>query len=293
MSARRLFTVAALALLAALAAGFVVALLHRPAETTVRAGPRPVSVRASLSPREPQFGDTVTASADVVVDPHRLDPRLVAVAAGFAPFRVVSATRTVESAGGLSVIHVEWRLRCLEVACVPPGASETFRFAPLRLSYREASGPRILTSAWPFLRVGSRVAAADLRRPVLHVPQPKPVSSDYRLPPRATGWTLRALAALLALGGGVLLLRAALRGAGPARRREAPPFETILRELAAASSNGDTGRRRRALEELARELEPLDAPLSAESRVLAWAPPDPGTDAIAELASRVRGVVER
>ena len=289
MSARRLFPVAGLALLAALAAGFVVALLHRPAGTTVRPGPRPVSVRASLSPREPQFGDAVTASADVVVDPHRLDPRSVAVATGFAPFRVVSTTRTLESAGGLSVIHVQWRLRCLEVACVPPGGSKTFRFAPLRLSY----GRRRLTSSWPALRVGSRVAAADLRRPVLDVPQPKPVLSDYRLPPRATGWTLLALAALLALGGAALLLRAALHGAGPARRREAPPFETILHELAAASSNGDTGRRRRALEELARELEPLDAPLSAESRVLAWAPPDPGADAIAELASRVRGVVER
>ena len=52
------------------------------------------------------------------------------------------------------------------------------------------------------------------------------------------------------------------------RRRAPTPLDRALGELATA--NGDSGRRRRALEQLAREIEPIDPGLSAESRVLAW-----------------------
>jgi hypothetical protein len=62
----------------------------------------------------------------------------------------------------------------------------------------------------------------------------------------------------------------------------------VLSELTASSSNGDSGRRRRALEMLARELEPLDQSLSAESRVLAWGPEEPRPQAISDLTARVR-----
>lgn len=263
-----------LVLAAALAAGFVVAVLHRPGgSATPRLGARPVSVRQTLSPRSAQFGDTVVATTDVLArGPVRLST-------DFAPYRVVAVTRTVRRSGGVEVTHVEQRLRCLRQACVPAGSSTTVRFAPLRVAY--AGGTH--TFAWPALRVSSRVGAADVRAAVLQVPSAAPAFHPAR---SGLGWGLLALAGTLAAAGAALLLRLWL----PPRRargREAPPLERALVE-AGASVAGDPGRRRRALEALARELEPLDAPLSAESRVLAWAPRDPEPDAIAELTGRVR-----
>lgn len=289
---RHALSLAALALLLVLALTLALALRHEPGQTSVHLGDRPVAVERALTPRDPQFGDTVVATIDVFVDPARVDTHTVRVRTSFAPYGVASSRRTVRSVAGVSVTHVVDRLRCLAAVCVPPGDSRTVRFPPVRVSYRNGARPATLVAAWPALRLHSRVAKADLRHPILRVPRPQPAASDYRLPPRATGYTLLALAGLMALGGGALLLRVGLRRRDPARRG-APPLERILGELAAASSNGDSGRRRRALEELARELEPLDEPLSVESRVLAWAPHDPQPDAISELTSRVRTAVSR
>jgi hypothetical protein len=242
--------VAILVLVAGLAAGFVVALLHRPgAKTTARLGAQKVSVRQTLSPRSAQFGDTVVATTDVL------------------------------ARGSVRLTHVTQRLRCLEPACVPAGSGTTVRFAPLQVSY--GGGSR--TFAWPALHVSSRVGGADIRRAVLRVPAPAPVLHPAR---RAFGWGLIVLAAALATGGAALLLRLWLPPLR-ARRQMVPPLERALVE-ARASAAEDPGQRRRALEALARELEPLDAPLSAESRVLAWAPPDPEPAAIAELTGRVQ-----
>jgi uncharacterized protein (DUF58 family) len=141
--------------------------------------------------------------------------------------------------------------------------------------------------------VHTRVSASDVKQPFLRVGPAQPSQTQYRLPPEAIGYTLLALAALLALGGGALALRVAFGAGWVPRRSGAAPLERILRELAGASSNGDSGRRRRALEDLARELEPVNEPLSVESRVLAWAPQDPPPEAIADLTSRVLAEVRR
>jgi hypothetical protein len=287
----RLLPFAVLALLAALVAGLVLALRHDPGGPPARLQDRPVSAVATLSPREPQFGDTVVATLDVLVDPRRVDPDSVSVTEGYAPYRVTASDRTVRREGGVSVTHLESRLRCLGLACVPPGTASRVRFQPVRVSYQEDSQPRSLDVAWPALHVHSRVALADLRHPLLRVPPPR-ASAGYRFPPRPTGYALLALAGVLALGGSALLLLVALRRVEPARRRT-PPLERILGELAAASSNGDSGRRRRALEELAHELEPFDSGLSAESRVLAWGPEDPHAEAVADLAGRAQTAVQR
>jgi len=292
MRFRHALPIAAVALLIALAAGLAVAALHRPGGTRVSLGTRPVSAQAELSPRDPQFGDTVVATIDVFADPHRVDPHSVAVTTGFGPYRVISDSRTVHKVGGVSITHFERRLRCLDAGCVPAGDSMTLHFLPPRVSYRGSAGPETLVVAWPALRVHSRLARTDLRHPMLQVPAAQLAAAHYRLPPRATGYALLSLAALLALGGAALLLGVALRRE-PADRRTGEPLERILGELGVASSNGDPARRRHALEELARELEPLNEPLSAESRVLAWAPQEPGADAISDLTSRVRTVVWR
>lgn len=292
MSTRRALSLASLALLAGLAAVVLFAALHRPGGTSVHPGSQALSVRTWLSPQDPQFGDTVVARAEVLVDPRRVDPGSVRLRADFAPYRVVSGRRTVGSSGGYVVVAVTQALHCLTAACVPRGASEAYRFPPLRVVYRDAAGARTAAAAWPVLRVGSRVAAADLARPVLRVPDIPP-PGGYRLPPGITGYGLLALAALLALAGGGLVLRAGVGRYLPGVRRQEPLLERILGELAAAAANGDTARRRRALEQLARELEQVDGTLSSDSRVLAWGRDDPRAEAIAELTRRVRAAEAR
>ncbi len=285
---RRLLPLGALVLLAALVIGLVFALRTSPGGPQARPA-EPVSVVRTLSPREPQFGDPVVATVDVVVDPRRVDPGSVRVTTGFAPYRVAARSRTAHSERGTSVTRFESRLRCLDVACVPPGAASTVRFEPVRVSYREGSRPRSLTVAWPALHVHSRVARADLVHPLLRVPPPQ-AHADYRLPPQATGYALLALAALLGVGGFALFVLVGLRRLEP-RRRAPAPLDRLLLEL--GTPNGDSGRRRRALEQLARELEPIDPGLSAESRVLAWGPGDPGPDAVADLAGRAQAAGRR
>jgi hypothetical protein len=287
---RRLLQLGALALLVALAVGFALALAHRPSGARVDLSGRAVSVRQALTPRDPQFGDTVVATIDVFADPSRVDVGSVQVKAGFEPYSVTSSSRSVRTIGGISVIHLERRLRCLDLPCVPVARVKAFRFGPVRVSYRTDARTHTVSSPSPTLRVHSRVTEADLARPVLRVPGPVAAPDRYRLPQTATGYALLALAALLAAGGAALLLRVALRRISPVRRR-LPPLERVLRELAAASLNGDSGRRRRALEELARELEPLDLPLSVESRILAWGPGEPQPEAISDLTSRIRTAV--
>jgi len=278
----RFVRLGALAVLAALGAGLVFALVHVPAGGHVSPGGRPLTIHAQLAPRDPQFGDTVVATIEVHTG--RVDPESVHVHAAFAPYEVVSRTRSVRDIGGSPVVRLVTRLRCLEVQCVPRGAEKTFRFRAAAISF--AGGSRV--AAWPRLRVHSRLTRAALARPVVRVPPPVAAPARYRLPPTATGIVLLVLAALLGGCGAFLLLRIGLRRARPERR--VPPLQRVLAELASCS-NGDSGRRRRALEQLARELEPLHDQLSAESRVLAWRSQEPLPEAVSELTDRVRAEV--
>jgi len=269
---RRLVRAAALALLLALGAGLTVALLHAPSHGDLGSGP--LTIRTQLSPQDPQFGDTVIATLDVSGARANLRVR-----SNFAPYEVVSRRRSVRTAGGKPFVRIVTRLRCLELSCLPRASVKTFRLKPVRVSGK--------AHAWPPLRVHSRITKADSARPVLRVPPPAATPARYRVSPTAAGTILLVLAGLLAAGGVFVLLRVALRKIAPTRR-PLPPLERVLAELAASSSNGDSGRRRRALEELARALEPLDEPLSVESRVLAWGPDEPPPGAVTDLATRVR-----
>lgn len=283
---RRVLVATALVLALGLVAALVVAALHRPAEGKLSLTGKPVTARGSLTPRELQFGDPVAATIEVVVDPHRVDPSAVTVDADFAPFGVRSSVRTVHAMGDVSVVRIVDRLDCLGAACLPTAAAATFRLPKFHVTYPGGA----LAGDWPSLRVGPRVRAADLERPVLRVATPV-AHPTYRLPPTATGWTLLAGALVVAIAGLVLLARAlvpALRG--PPRRNAA--LERLLQQLT-ADTNGDGRRRRSTLEQLARELESLHEPLSYESRVLAWAPQEPPLDSVSELVRRIRKVVNR
>ncbi len=287
MNARRALALAALAVAVALAAFFAVAALRGPSQSVMRLSGRPVAAVRSLSPDEPQFGDSVVATIEVFVDARRVDPRSVEVDARFAPFAVASSARSIRRAGGVSIVRIVDRLDCLDAACLPKGAAATFRFPRLRIAYRGGT----LVAAWPALRVHARLAATDLAHAVLRVAPPQ-AHPSYRLPPGLTGWLLLAAGLLGALGGFALIVRPALPLLAVARsRRRATPLEQLLGELTTA--NGDIGRRRRTLEQLARELEPLDESLSFESRVLAWSPQEPEPATISDLAQRVRTAVQR
>ena len=271
---RRLLQAAALALLVCLGTGLVVALVHEPSRG--HAERRSLDLR--LQPRDPQFGDTVVATLAIS------GASDVRVRNDFRPYVVVSKSRTAEDEGTTIV----YRLRCLELPCVPRGRAQTFRFKPAVVSYAGGRSVR----PWPALRVHSRITRADVDAPVLRVPPPVAEPAHYRLAPTTTGIVLLVLAGLFAAAGVGLLLAVGLRRITPARRR-IPPLTRVLDELAASCSNGDSGRRRRALEELARQLEPLDEPLSEESRVLAWGPEEPRPEAISDLTSRVKGATGR
>jgi hypothetical protein len=261
---RRLVQVGALVTLAALVTGLVLALTQ--GRQVTHAPPNEPPVEAQLTPREPQFGDTVVATL-VAPAGSRLARKV-----DFDPYTVVSRASSVE--GGRATIT--YHLRCLEQACVPHGRSKVFRFEP---------------AVWPTLRVHSRLTKADSARPVVRVPPPVSAPAHYRVSPTALGVTLLVLAALLAAGGAALLVAVGVRRIAPTQPR-VPPLEHVLAELAASCSNGDSGHRRRALDALARELEPLDASLSAESRVLAWGPREPQAAAISDLTDRVKTAVK-
>jgi hypothetical protein len=285
MSARGLAALAAVAALAG-SAGLVFAALHRPAQSPVRLTGTPVALRTSLSPAEPQFGDSVVATIDVFVDTQRVDVRTVKLAARFEPFSVTSSSRSTRRTGGVTRLRVVDVIDCLDAVCAPQGAPHTFRLPRLRVTY--PGGARV--AAWPPLRVHPRVVAADVAHPQLRVDPPQ-ARAHYRFSPAATGWALMALAATCAIGGLGLLVRLVVPALPSHRRLQRTPLEELLDELASGRANGDVGRRRTALEELARALQPLDEPLSYETRVLAWASDEPAPAAIADLALRARTVM--
>jgi hypothetical protein len=285
MTTRRAFGGAALVVAVVLAVLVAVAALSRTPQSAVHLAGGPVAVQSTLSPAEPQFGDPVAATIEVLVDRRRVDPGSVQVGARFAPFAVISSTRSVSRSGRLSIVRIRDRLDCLDPACLPKDGAATFRFPRLRITFRGGS----LVVPWPAVRVHARVTAADLARPILRVGPPV-AHPSYRLPPHATGLLLLAIALAAALGGLTLVARAALSWLAFGTRRRGSALERLLDELARGSSNGSGSRR--ALERLARELEPLDERLSFESRVLAWAPQEPEPVAISDLARRVRAAVD-
>jgi hypothetical protein len=285
--ARRVSGIVALVAGLALVVAFVVAVARRPGQPDVRLEGAPLSVTQTLSPGDARFADAVTASTRVFVDPTRVDPRSVRAATSFAPYVVAAQTRTIHRMGGLAVVDVVDRLRCLSAACVPVTPVRSFQFTPVRVSYRLGSRKvRLPASPWPALRVRGHVVNADLESPSFRVGRPDTVDLGYRMAPRLTGTVLLALAALAALAGAALVLRFALDRLRRRRARETP-LRRILRELEAAASNGDTERRRLALDELALELGPRDESLAGASSVIAWARHDPDPETISTLAERV------
>ena len=127
------------------------------------------------------------ATIEVFVDPRRVDPRSVKLDASFAPFSVISSTRSISRTGDVSIVRVVDRLDCLDSSCLPKGDATTFRFPSLRVTYPGGT----LAAAWPVVRVHARVQAADLQHPNA-ARRDSAAHQSYRLPPGITGWALLA-----------------------------------------------------------------------------------------------------
>jgi hypothetical protein len=260
---------AGLALVVAAAVAVGLLLEVRPGHTheTMRA-------RATMTPSAPRFGDLVTARVDV--------PRGARVAASFRPFEVVGASHTPTA--------WTFTLRCVAVACLTRGRNVPVQLPPARVSV----GGRTELVPWPVVSVGSRLSAADLARPVF-LADTTPPAPRYRVDPVVLGWTLAGIAAalVLAVGGWAasVLRRRRSNLQLVADDRDLSPLERAFEELERALGES-VGRRRIALDRLARELELLDdvAPLALRARRLGWSLARPDQAEIRRLLDDCRQV---
>jgi hypothetical protein len=264
--------------------------------------PRHMIVRTSVSPRRSLFGQVVTATVSVVVDPRRVDPASVRVAPTFRPFAIRSESDTRSRIGRAAVLSYRYELQCVVAACVPRGGSGRERaaatsvsFRPARVFARARDGKALRSAhAWPVLGVQSRLTAQDIALGLPRVESPfaaPPVT--WRVDPLVIGVTASALAVLLVLGAGVLVASVALGDRRPMRVLRIPghltPVERALALAEHAVERSETEESRKALERLAVELRRRGSTGAADdAERLAWSSGRPTPEALAPLAQDVR-----
>jgi hypothetical protein len=297
------------AVAAALAMLLAASVLSRADDDAPSARRDPISAAATLSPRVVLFGDTLTATVDVVVDRTVIDPDGVEVRWSHAAWKPVGTPeRTRRDSGSTAFLSTTYVLRCLAQPCVPVRETEEVQFDAARVSYVApvGGGTRRLTvdAEWPPLIVHSRLAGPDEnRRDALASPWRADMVSlpavSYRASP---GFVL----ALLLLAGVLLVAAAAVILYRLLPEREAPPepepepepvaspLEQALALLEAPTTANGGQDRRRALELVAEEVERWgDDDLALSARTLAWSEDTPEGDETRALAARLRGHLER
>jgi hypothetical protein len=271
-----------------------------------------IDANGTIEPRIVLFGDTIEARIDVVVDPARVNPGSVRVAAAFSPWEIVDAPRRLRTErDGMSHLRTTYVLRCLTNLCLSPGQSTQTVFPPARMSFATmplAGRPAATRTArinWPVTTIFSRYSTSSFEgRQGLVTPWHADVLTFPALSVRlAPGLILAFL-----IGAGVLLLIAggALAYAARPRRVVAhppepeepppPPLTPLQQALAlledAARSNGAEDRRR-SLELIAEVLEEWgDGALARSARDLAWSESVPAVEETSHLAMRVRETLE-
>lgn len=258
----------------------------------VRIPVNPVVVLATRVPRTHLFGDRITATVELSVNPALADPRSVRLATTFTPYRLVApVAQSSERADGRVLLRYSYALQCVEGACLPDVLDEPFRLPPARAHYvpRGGGDEQRISVSWPPLSVGSRLQARDLSAPEFRADLAEP---GRPLAQTLTGVALAAAALLVLLAGGLVAwrLRAQAAPSIVSRREDVrpTPLEAFLREVQEAE-DGSAEARRTALDRLARSLEAADRPaLAARARRLAWSPEPPTPPAVDELVAAVR-----
>jgi len=277
----------------------------REEQATPKASERPaVTAHTDVRPRMHLFGDTLVARIDLVVDRDAVDPARVRVAHSFVPYVAEQVTTVRHDAGRVSHVYYTFRLRCLTAACLSRSQRTRVRFAPVRVSYRSASGDvRETRASWPSIAGYSRIASTPREERTSNrfaTPVAPPWRADlaaaprvsYRIPPTVAFSALLLTAVLLALAAAVLVYRALPRRAAPsweAWLALLPALERALAVLERTRSEGDATARRRALERLGSELRAHGAnELARATLELAWAEAAPAPEAISRLVQEVR-----
>lgn len=293
---RALLALAAVSLAAPAATGGAAPAQGRPA----------IAVRAALQPRIVLFGDTITARVEVTLDPRRVDPGSVRVAAGFAPWELVGKPeRKRRDAPAVAYLRTSFTLRCVRGACVPPRETAPLQFPPGRVTYAErgARRRRSLRAVWPVLVVHTRIISSDFQRPDALA---SPWTADLVSLPAASYRLAPGIVLVLAATGGGISAAAGLALAYLAWPRRRPPLAPqpqpqaglgpLQRALALlqdpARPNGPAGRRR-ALELVAEELAARgESGLAEAARALAWSQQEPPVEEASRLAARARAALD-
>ncbi len=282
----------------AVVAGMAIGLLWLAGDDGAGDGGPPaeaVTATGRVEPGTHAFGDTVSAHVAVVVDNRTVQPGSVRVDTKFAPYEVVGP-ETVErvDAGATSVVRFSYVLRCLGEGCDPGESAGAVDLETGRVFYRFQGQPgeAVEVLDWPSLGVTGRVdedAVTDIR---WRANEAALVSPTHRMDPVATA------AVIFAAAVGLALLAAWLAWRLWRPREEAPAggeaaivarsaLERALDSALAASRDGDSGLRRRALESVSRELARVgQQQLAADASVLAWRQGGSNEDDVQELARR-------
>jgi len=285
-------------------AGILVSTDSEPA--TAQAGP--ISATGALEPRIVLFGDTLTATVDVVVDRTVIDPDSVEMAWSHEPWTAVGRPSVERrDSGSTTSLRTAYVLRCLTVQCVPAREKETVEFEPASVSYAATVGndtSRLAVEVpWQPLLVHTRISGLESgQRDALAAPWRADLVSLPAVSYRVSPWLAIAL---LALAGGLLLAAGAVIAYRALPEREPPPepepppppvvspLEQALALLEGTAATNGAQARRRALELVAEALERWgDDDLAQTARTLAWSEASPEGEETKELAARLRRELE-
>jgi hypothetical protein len=260
-----------------------------------------ITTSGTVTPQIHLFGDTIEATADVVVDHTRLDPDGISLKTSFAPYEQVGNTTIRRSdAGPLTHLRYKLRLRCLERDCITstlgtilnPGGSapRVFNFQPGQVLYTEprSKQPRLLrTVRFPAVEAVTRINAQDPAN-TFGFPfrgEALPLSDiTYQISPTTLAVLLLLLAAVLLVLPAFLVVRWIRRIRQPPPPEPEPEPTALERALALVEWSRDRANgaeRRAALDALAAALDEVEADgLAEEVRIAAWSPASPSpTDA--------------
>lgn len=264
--------------------------------------PKHVLATSTVTPARSLFGQVLTATLRVTVDPRRFDPRTVAARTDFRPFSVRDEHEEHSRIGRARIVSFVYSIQCTSGACVPRGqvgrargTATSFTFRQARVQARSASGKTVRrTVSWPSFGVQSRLSAPDVAfgAPKTESPLAAPPVTWRAAPNLLAGGAL-ALALVLLAAAIALIGSVALADGRPLRVLRIPSHlsgvERALRLAEHASRRGETDESRKALERLALELRRRRAEGEAvQAERLAWSEGGPTADRVSQLAETVR-----